>query len=187
MKRILFLAAAVPLLVLTLGAAGPAAATPQTDPDEQGGQIAQCLRDHGVDVPEQPADGERTTFTIGPDAREALEACAPHGLGRPVEVDPAVRAQMQEFVECLRDNGVELPEPGLVRRGADVLADGDRTAAVLVAVPRAAADPEVDAAHEACRDLLPERPAGGIVISRAGDVVAGEAIPAIPAEPTTGG
>jgi hypothetical protein len=130
MRRTLFVAAAVPVLVL-LGAAS-ASATPQTDPDPGHGpdQLIQCLREHGVEIPDPvPGEGPTTVrvgsgadggpvvvFSAGTAGREAVAATPgtppPPGEGRQevhvegpdgpdvVDVDPAVAAEFRAALQA---------------------------------------------------------------------------------------
>jgi len=207
MRRTLFLTAAVPLLVLVGGggavaSAAPAAATlapmtdpdPSDDPEERIRQFVECMRDNGIDLPDPTGADGPVHFEIGPDREEAfdeaLKACdafaPPHG--RTVELDPAQRAQVEEFHECLSEHGVDLPEPGRVVLSQRAEA-GEQVGPVLhedgPGAPRPGV-PAPDEAHlltpfpgseeavEACKDLLPGD--GPFVVgSGTSDVVVGEA------------
>ena len=130
MKRTLFVAAAVPVLVL-LGAAS-ASATPQTDPDpgRDPGPFIQCLRDHGVDVPE-PVPGEgpvsvqvqsgadggpAVVFSVGTAGVAAAPGTPPPpgegprvvhvegpGDGPDVQVDPAVAEEFRAALQACEE------------------------------------------------------------------------------------
>jgi hypothetical protein len=179
MKRTILIALAVPLFVLagcadgsdpgvataagTGAPAAPAAAEegpePAEDPQERGRQFAQCMRDHGVDMPDPDANGGRVEFQAGAadadkidEAQQACQRYAPGSGGTKAEIDPATLEQMRAFSQCMRDNGV----PGFPDPSAD---DG-----MLVRVGGAdGLDAEaMEAAQEACKDLQPEPPGGGV-------------------------
>jgi hypothetical protein len=133
------------------GADAPAAAPsakPSMDPHERGVRFAQCMREHGVDVPDpEPGKGMTMKFD-GSVSREtvdkAMEACrewAPQGLTGGGTVDPKQDEAMRKLSQCMRDNGVEAfpdPEGGGIRMG-----------------PEAGNDPDFKAAEEKCKQLRP--------------------------------
>src|SRR5690348_8193826 len=103
-------------------AGGTRSATPHptasVDPVEQGREFAQCMRDHGVDMPDpQTADsgGVRITVTGGPNSNTdaAMEACKdklPNG-GTPPSMSPEQQEQLRQFAQCMREHGVDMPDP----------------------------------------------------------------------------
>jgi hypothetical protein len=75
-----------------------------------------CLRENGVDV-QDPPPGSMVTLPIdGPGVKEALEKCKQY---RPVTQgrtgydanDPAQQERRRKFAKCMRDNGVDWPDP----------------------------------------------------------------------------
>jgi hypothetical protein len=119
----------VVLVALALAGCG-SSASPQAGPsagaslsrDEMGVKFAQCLREHGVDVPDpEPGKGPMIRFG-GPGGQDtvqkAMEACRqynpmPNGGKGNAQTDANNRA----YAQCMRDNGVEAfpdPEPGQV-------------------------------------------------------------------------
>jgi hypothetical protein len=135
-----------------------ASPTPSVDPAEQGRKFAQCMRDHGVDMPDPETDGNgRMSLRLNAKGGEgkvdkAMEACkslSPFGeKGR--EISPEQQEQVLEFTKCMRDHGVDMPDPdfsggGVVMGGSDSkIKPGD---------------PKFQNASEACRDKL--GPIGG--------------------------
>ena len=110
--------------------------TPPLDPDEAMLAFTECMRDHGVDMPDpQPAgDGEGRVITMQGEEmdrerfEEAQEACEPlmEAVVGEIEHDPEreaeIREQMLEFAQCMRDHGIDMPDPtfsddGLVELG----------------------------------------------------------------------
>src|SRR5690349_4306037 len=166
MRRTLLITAAVPLLLLVGGggavaSAAPAPApmtdpSPSDDPEERVRQFVDCLRDNGVDLPDPAGPDRLVPITIGAEEAEALDdaldACEDYAPvpGHPVDLDPAVRPQIEEFRDCLREHGVDLHEPvtvtGHVAESGDA-APGDP---IRVATPA----PGLAAAPDACADLL---------------------------------
>ncbi|GAB3513900.1 hypothetical protein [Phytohabitans suffuscus] len=143
-------------------AGGGAAASPpaSTDPD-QGRKFAQCMRDNGIpDFPDPGPDGQ----ILNPDfergklvseaGRKAFEACrelAPNG-GERRELDPAQQEQLRDWAECMRANGVDMPDPD-PNTGGFLGLSGD--------LPFDIDDPKFQAAMEACQDKFTFRGQGG--------------------------
>lgn len=131
----------------------------QVSDEEQAREFAECMRDHGVDLPDPAPDGnggfdwgigESGVDLNDPDFQEAINACRdklPGGGDREVLDDPEVQAQLREFAQCMRDNGVaDFPDPdpnGGFGGALTELMDPD--------------SPEFQKAMDACRDKMPER------------------------------
>ncbi|TMR22976.1 hypothetical protein ETD86_09550 [Nonomuraea turkmeniaca] len=107
---------------VTRGSSPPSAsasATPTTtaDPQEQGRKFAQCMREHGVPMEDPDPDGGGGFTSIGQNVdknkvREAAEACrafAPFKDRR--ELNPEEVEQLRQFAQCMRENGVDMPDP----------------------------------------------------------------------------
>ena len=111
-------------------ATGPAS----TDPEQAMLDYAQCMRDHGIDMPDPQfsADGTGGRLTIqheptgsdvpGPQPGDAVfdeaeSACRPlmEAALSDVTVDPERQAEMREqmldYAECMREHGVDVPDP----------------------------------------------------------------------------
>jgi hypothetical protein len=104
----------------------------QANAEDAGIEFAQCMREHGVDMPDpQPAEGGGGGFNFQfngnpredqnfEEAREAcgdiLEDAIPEGERR----DPAeMRDKLHEMTECLRDKGYDVPEPQIFGPGEE--------------------------------------------------------------------
>ncbi len=123
--------------VATLQSAVPAASDPAASAAPVDFQQAlldytQCLRDNGVDVadPQFGADG-RPEFggaadgggqfgdvdTGSPEFQAAQEACGDLIVGAQRQIDPEGQAERQAqllvFAECMRDEGIDFPDPQL--------------------------------------------------------------------------
>jgi hypothetical protein len=94
------------------------------DPEEAMEQFSECMQEHGVDFPDpaDPGDGPQgVAITIGPgdedNMQEAQEACdyLMENVRNNIELDPEQQAEMQaemlEFTECMRDQGIDMPDP----------------------------------------------------------------------------
>jgi hypothetical protein len=146
--------------------AAPTAAAPEESLDPEAAMLAfaQCMRDNGIDMPdpEVSGDGGMTfgfqarpgTGTDDMDKLEAAQAACEKFLpkggpdGRPMEIDPEMEQAMLDFARCMRENGIDFPDPqfgnGIVKIGPGE--DGPNF------------DPSSDefqAAQEACEDLMP--------------------------------
>ena len=112
------------------------AAEEEVDPEEAMLQYAQCMRDHGIDMPDpqMSSDGKGVIAitseadvdeggggpAFSPDDEEfqaAQEECEPimdDAIGS-IEIDPEQQAEMREqlldYAQCMRDQGVDFPDP----------------------------------------------------------------------------
>ena len=125
--------------------------------EERRQAFVECLRENGIDMPdpEPGGDGRQGGLLVprgsGADREElrvALEACRdlmPNG-GRLREPDREQLERMREFARCMRDNGIDMPDPD-PNGGPGALAGVDP------------GDPEFQEALEACQDVF--GPGGG--------------------------
>jgi hypothetical protein len=130
-----------------------ASPTGSFDPQESGRKFAQCMRDHGVDMADPAADGGRITIKIprGADKAKtdkAMEAC--RSLGPAGEKGRTITPEEQEkaraFTQCMRDNGVDMPDPDFSKGGG-----------IMIGGPNSKIkpdDPTFKKADEACRGKL---------------------------------
>ncbi|MFG1690303.1 hypothetical protein ACGFNP_59855 [Nonomuraea sp. NPDC049269] len=160
---------AVPLLVLALAACGqskaaddgiasagkgtatPTASRSVSETDRQAAQLkfAQCMREHGVNMPDPGADGSvmlRQKKGEDPSKmKKAMEACQPlmkDVIGDKVNqpMDPKQRDQMVKFARCMREHGVDMPDPG---------AKGE------IKIKMRGGEKKLQEAQEACKSLAP--------------------------------
>jgi len=132
--------------------ATPDPSAPAADPAQRQRQFAQCMRDHGVDVPDPEAGkGPQAGAEVDKQAAQAaLVACRPFmpdggDLSPPsaTELD-ALRA----FAVCLRAHGVpDFPDPDPAT-GQPAFANLDQARAMK-------RDPHLQDAVRACQDLAP--------------------------------
>lgn len=117
------------------------------DPEEAQLQFAQCMRDQGLDFPDpQPGSGgggpafQRPSGDIDQEAfRKGAEACQQYlgnARGQLADPDdPAIQDAQLEFAECMRDEGVDVPDPqsgqGPGGGGAQIDMDDPAVAAAL--------------------------------------------------------
>ena len=162
--------------VATLATAAPAqvaaTATPTTDEDGQQAflDFAACMRTEGIDFPDPVfgSDGRVQIGRGGPglagvdlqgsEFQAAQEACGDLLQGLGDQFDAEQQAELQdslvEFAGCMRDEGIDMPDPQL---------GGGRGLAVLGG-PDSGVDtgsPEYQDAMEQCGDLLGALPVPG--------------------------
>jgi hypothetical protein len=173
-------AAAAPSGVASLESAAPdASATPRpsVDPEEAQLAFAECMRENGIDMPDPGGGGGGALFRVGgPDGVDvetfeaANEACRHHleavmGEGGQ-ELTPEQRDAMLAFAQCMREHGIDMPDPGTGGPGG-------------VFIGRAGGgdgpdpnDPEFREAMDACREHL-----GDAFPGRGGDEAPAPAAP----------
>jgi hypothetical protein len=149
-------------------AAAAASASPDasSNPEDAMLAFAQCMRDNGVDMPDPQTGGGGVRIGIGqngidPGGEEfqaAQEACQQFlddaGFGGPRELSQEQLDQQVEFAQCMRDNGIDMPDPQ---------ADGGVRIQIRGQSGSGGAGPggidpqseEFQAAMEACEDLRP--------------------------------
>jgi hypothetical protein len=139
------------------------------DREEQARAFAQCMRDHGVDMPDPdtaggPGGGNiKITVSGAPGATDAaMNACKdklPNG-GNPPSMSPELQEQLRAFAQCMRDHGVDMPDPDPNSGGLRINASGG---------PKVSPDdPTFQAAQEACQDKLPGANGKGGTVTNGG-------------------
>jgi hypothetical protein len=172
MRRIFALVLLIPVALAGCGApSGPDVATAggngsavvttapvvSGDREERVRRFAGCMREHGVDMPDpEPGPGGLGLSGGGgallndPDFQTAFEACRtmlPNG-GEPPKLSPEQLEQYRAFAGCMREHGVDVPDPdpdGTLRLRPG---PGGRFGGINPS------DPKVQAALTACRDKL---------------------------------
>ena len=117
------------------GTTNGAAKTADKDPQQAALDFAKCMREHGIDMPDPQVDDQgRVRVRVGgpgggarPDPKkldEAQKACG-HLMGGgdgPGQIDPEERDAMVAFARCMREHGIDMPDPtgdGLMMRRDD--------------------------------------------------------------------
>jgi hypothetical protein len=137
------------------------------DPEDALAEFAECMRDNGFEDFPDPQVDENGAIVIGgpggggglPDdadfeeIQQAMEACQellPQGLG-PGEISEEDQAALQdaflEYAQCMRDNGIDMPDPDFSGEGGAFGIGGEGIDP---------GDPDFQAADEVCRPLLEE-------------------------------
>jgi hypothetical protein len=136
--------------------AAPSAEAPAANlsDEDRGRRLAQCMRDNGVDVPDPDPSGGfggamKNIDRNSPVFQKAMDACRQWlpGGGDLSKLDPETLDQLRVFTQCLRDNGLDVPDPdpnapGLGLGGAGTTIDRN--------------SPVFQQAMTACRDKLPQ-------------------------------
>jgi hypothetical protein len=99
------------------GGAKPSA-SPSIDKAEANRQFAKCMREHGVDVPDPGPDGsiQFDPGAAGGDRNKAITASSacqqylPNG-GTLQNLSPQQLEQARAFAKCMREHGVDMPDP----------------------------------------------------------------------------
>jgi hypothetical protein len=128
--------------VVTLGSTAPGssmAPSPSADPQEAMLNFAQCMRDHGVDMPDPvfstDGKGGGTVTQAGPASganpkddpgfMAAQEACK-HFLddvrreGTAKQLTAAEQKAFLDFAACMRDHGIDMPDPDFSGGGVSI-------------------------------------------------------------------
>lgn len=123
------------------GAGTTTTAAAETDRDAARVRLQECLRENGVDL------GQGIPNAGNERLEKALEACDRYRQEAFADLSDEDRQELQdqltELTQCLRDQGVDVPDIQL-DSGPGVLGQFDRN------------DPELQEALDACRDELPE-------------------------------
>ncbi len=87
--------------------------------DDMARQFASCMRDNGVDMPDPGTDGGLavTSGTVEAGSTDemdaAFDACRefmPNG-GEPLKMTPEDLEAQREFAKCMREHGMDMPDP----------------------------------------------------------------------------
>ena len=137
-------------------------------------EFTECMRDHGVDMPDPQFDGgggpgggvvvaevpRGTGPRIDPESevfQEADEACRPimEDVAPDIELTPEEEAEMRDqalaFAECMRDHGVDMPDPQFGEDGGVSISVGSAGDADPAERRPDFEDPAFEAAMEECR------------------------------------
>jgi hypothetical protein len=135
------------------GTASASASTSATlspaEEQERALKFAQCMREHGVDMPDPVMEDGKIRIQMnvkpGVDVDAAQAACkqyAPNGGPGGGKIDQAAQANMLKYAQCMRENGVEkFPDPDPNQGGMRI--EGD-----------IANDPDFEKAQKACEQYM---------------------------------
>jgi hypothetical protein len=137
------------------GSSGSAATPSSAAAEGDMAEFAKCMRANGVDMPDPDpngglGDGGKNIDRTSPAFQKAMDACKQHlpGGGDLSKLDPKTVDQLRQFTQCLRANGVDVPDPdpNSPMLGLGAFAQLDRNS------------PAVQKAFDACKDKVPGRP-----------------------------
>ena len=122
------------------------------DRQEAALEYARCMREHGVDFPD-PVNGRFEFRNQRGDQRkleEAQRACQSILRDAAPQLSEEQEAELREaavdFAKCMREHGVDMPDPKFPQGGG-----------VLMQMPRGTErDPDFEEAQEACQPILNE-------------------------------
>jgi hypothetical protein len=103
-------------------------------------EFAKCMRENGIDMPDPQEDGgviAAPQAEIGDKDKmdRAMEACKhelPNG-GAPKKPSPEELDEQREFAQCMRDHGVDMPDPDPNGGARQALPMDDKTKAAVEA------------------------------------------------------
>jgi hypothetical protein len=153
----------------TTEGSGSGAGNELTDAEREDAMLefTDCMREHGVDMPDPTSGGPGGKGGVGAievhgegpggdstefeAANEACRSILDDAFGAPVEPSAEEQAQMEDdmlaFAQCMRDHGVDMPDP-------DFSAGGGRIQIGSPGASDPSQDRDFDAAQTACQDEL---------------------------------
>lgn len=130
-----------------------ASPTPTLDREEQALKYVECMRKNGVDMPDPGPNGsiqmkmEKADQAKMEKAQEACRQYAPSKLSGG-QMDPKQAERVRAFAQCMRDQGIDMPDPDPNNPG-------------MIKLNGEGQDPEkLEAAQQACSEHLQAPPAG---------------------------
>ncbi len=138
------------------GGASPSP-TASVDPEEAQRQFAQCMREHGVNIGDpdtgNPSGGPvRVQASAGSNMDAAVQACQKYlPAGQLRTPDAQELEQARQFAQCMREHGVDVPDPD--PNGGGLRVEKGKGGAGSTGVNPD--DPAFKAAEKACQDKLP--------------------------------
>jgi hypothetical protein len=132
---------------------GPSSSAAVKDADNSGKSdedrmrdFAKCMREHGVDMPDpKPAGDGRMAATLGGDeadrgkldaAQSACKQLMPNG-GEMKPPSAEELDKMRKDAKCMREHGVDMPDPDPTGKGATRIGKADEDPAKLEAAAKA--------------------------------------------------
>ena len=161
--------------VATAGGAAKATASASPvaslSPEEAALKFARCMRAHGVDMPDPNfGSGGRVSIAIKGNAppqvvQKAQKACEQYmpkaGSAGPGKLSAADQERALKFAQCMRDHGVDMPDPTFTGGGVQMRVGGpgksNQSSGGRAFGPN---DPTFKAAQQACRKYFGGGPGG---------------------------
>ncbi|TMR41698.1 hypothetical protein [Actinomadura geliboluensis] len=115
---------------------------------DQNLKLAQCLRKHGIDVPDPKPGQDPEMTSIGGNGaspeqiEKAMKSCQDvAGLPEPKPLSPEQQDKMLKFAACMREHGIDMPDPKF---------DGGPGGGMSDAMPMPTDNDKMDKATKAC-------------------------------------
>jgi hypothetical protein len=150
------------LLSIALSACGiganAAKPSPTADPQKAMLAFAQCMRDHGVNLPDPGSTSGPVQLNVDPTTMDAAQnACKSKLKGQNLKTPSAaeqarMRDALLKFSACMRAHGINMPDPQFSGNGAILRGGADSSID-----PNSA---EFQAAQKACEKNLPNNGKG---------------------------
>jgi hypothetical protein len=129
--------------------------TASQDPEDAALAFVKCMREHGIDMPD-PSSGGGIRLTVHPGnetkANAAQKACEPLLQAAKPKLTEEQQTAMQDaalaFAKCMREHGVDMPDPTFGKDGAVML---KRSKGSTGLDPD---DPKFKAAEKACQPIV---------------------------------
>ncbi len=113
-----WMVAVLALLLAACGSGGGTSGGSSTTTEAPAVKFAQCMRDNGVDIPDPGPDADKLGGLTGVDRnspafKPAMEACKQYlpGGGDLSKMDEKQLERLREFARCMREQGVDMPDP----------------------------------------------------------------------------
>lgn len=136
----------------TADAPGSAGAPPTADDQDAGRvRLTQCLRENGVDIPDNPGpnvqvDPDKLQAALAGPCKEFQAGAFGDAGGQDLQ---EFRDAFSKFAQCMRDNGADVPDLG----------PNDGPAQIHTLIDPN--DPDVQAAQPKCQDRIQQGAGGG--------------------------
>jgi ABC-type glycerol-3-phosphate transport system substrate-binding protein len=144
-------------------------------------KFSQCMRQHGIDMPDPQRVGKGGIKLSGgkvnfndPKMKSAQSACQKYmQIGGGETIDPAKRAKLQEaalnYARCMRGQGVDMPDPKLAGNGGLTFQAGPGSSGPKSSNSTGPSgglgvnpdSPKFKAADKECSHFLGDRPGAG--------------------------
>ena len=157
-----------------------AAPSASLDPEQAPFAFAKCMREHGIDMPDPEVAPGGGGFTqrldggknIDPEklqaAQEACQSILEQSGGFRGQLDPEQLDKLVEFAQCMREHGVDMPDPATDGKGGIMFrvngpedSDGGDSSGRTSIDGMDPESPEFQAAQEACGSILDGIRGGG--------------------------
>ncbi|WP_086820710.1 hypothetical protein [Allokutzneria sp. NRRL B-24872] len=103
------------------------------DPKERMLKFAKCMRDNGVDMPDPEFGEGGSSVTLGrgeidPEKfKKADKACEKYSGAKDFNPnDPKFKEEQLKWAKCMREQGIDVPDPGADGTAAAIPLDGDK-------------------------------------------------------------